>query len=371
MRQIDSQTVNGGGAIPLLQNRIADPRFAVFCIVIELLISFTNADALLSKTVKAEDFCKATKVDLFYRDGRPWLKNMDLVALELLEQRKTQGHFGALSECTDRSIAAATTETHKFRVGLRLYDAFAADPETFVQSLSNVGNATCTVGGTGNASVTVSKSIVNVHVEGMTKAHALIGARQVYAVRPMTLDTEQQIALGGGSLTDLIALTYDDVAEPIAMTGPTIAVDEQPALVNEPLRNVVELDAIRGSYGEGRMTAAGTPQLDRTYTRAAALYSARRGASISDLSRGEFVTASYNTQPNVTSGAQAYILGVIIDNPRDSVRQIVPGMATKSDRVLAGATITRQSHAGTLEPELEARLPFKFYPADAGAAAAA
>lgn len=362
MRQIDSQQQNGGGAIPLLQNRIADPLFSVYALIFELIVTLVNANAA-DQTVTAEAFCKACKIDLFYRDGRPWLVNMDLFAVELLEQAETNGNLKPFSECVDRVITASSTETHTFRLCLRLRDEFAKDPDTYVQSLSNIGTAVVTFGATGNTNVTIGTSKVNVHVVGQRKGHVAVGARKVHAVKQAILGTEQQLALGGASLLRLVPFTYDNSSTHIvAMTGPKVKVDNQPAIVDEPLRNVAALDAIRGSFGESRMTAEGTPQTDRSFTRAAMLVACPSGHSISDLPRGEFIDLQYATQPCVTAGKQAYLLSAVIDNPRDASRQIIPGFAGKTDRQLAQSTVTRLASAGVPEPETEARLPYKVYP---------
>jgi hypothetical protein len=365
LRLIDDQSRQKVGSIPLLSRRINDPFFAVFMLVVEVLVTFTNA-AGTSQNVVGTDFCQSSKFDSDFVDGHPHKVDMSWLGIEYSEQLQRLGFFGGPNECTTRACTASTDTDHTYVLRVPFFDVRADDPKGFVQNLGRLGRVTVTAGDTGNANVTVKTVQVRLHVEGTTKGHVAMGARTVQRTVPSTLKTQEELLMNGGSLIDAFAYTVDDSSNKIAMTGPRIKVDSQALLVEEPLRNVARLADLRGGQGYGRYSAAGTPAHTAeagTYTAAALLYGPPMRYSISDLPTGELLNLNFATQPCTTANKQFYVSSVVVDNPEDDVRRVVDNLQQVPSPKIAEAIVPRLAREGGVAlGNLKSRLPYKFYP---------
>ena len=301
-RLIRKQSV-GSSQLSLIDRPINAPGIAVKRLLLRIDLVVASTSGL---TLFAELFCWNSWLTIKDRNGKPIYNQLPWLGCEALSITKSQGVWDGYKECVDRTVVVGNTNV-TFYIEVPFTDALAARPEDFQQSLANIGEVTVNVGATGTATITITSFYATLMMEYANKSSMAVGPRRMARMSPADTTVQHQIPLSRGRVMYLLALTTDNANSPLTdLDGPTITIDQQPALVDLQDYDVVQLNAFREQPYYGAVVARST----LTNTQVALLVTPEQQYSIADRPSGSMLVADY--QANTTdSGKLFYLLETI------------------------------------------------------------
>lgn len=299
----------GSTSLALIDRPINAPGIAVkrLLLRIDLIVASTAGLTLL-----AESFCWKSWLTIKDRNGKPIYNQMPWLACEALSLIKSQGVWSGYKECVDRTIVVGNNDV-TFYIEVPFTDALSARPEDWQQSLANIGEVTINVGETGTGTVTITSFYATLMMEYANKTSMAIGPRRMARVSPADTTVQHQIPLARGRLINLLALTVDNSGSPLSLLdGPTITIDQQPALVDLQDFDVLALNLFRDQPFYGQVVARSS----LTDTKVAILVTPEQQWSIADRPAGSMLVASY--QANTMGSGDLFYLTETIEPIEES-----------------------------------------------------
>lgn len=349
----------GSTSLSLIDRPINAPGIAVKRLLLRIDLIVASTAGL---TLVAESFCWNSWLTIKDRNGKPIYNQLQWLGCEALSVVKSQGVWNGYKECVDRTITVQAGNQVTYYIEVPFTDALSARPEDWQQSLANIGEVTINVGATGTATVTVTSFYATLMMEYANKSSMAIAPRRMARMAPADTTVQHQIPLARGRLVNLLALTVDNANSPLSLLdGPTITIDQQPALVDLQDFDVLALNLFRDQPFYGQVVARDT----LTDTKVAILVTPEQQWSIADRPSGTMLVAEY--QANTMGSGDLFYLTETIE-PMDEACLAGPlknlGIAPQN---AIGLVDQPRLEPGVADAELRMFLPIKIsLPGNAG-----